>query len=328
MKILLLLSFFLLLFSCTNSSKDIVAEVDGEKILLSDLSQATKQEIFDLLNMAHDIKLKALDNLIKQRLLEKEAENRKLPFEQYLEEYLNQKINLNEDSLRRLYGLTEDQVSYAKNEMYASSKANMEGELSLKNKLRSILIQKLADSLYNEAKIKKYIYPPKQPECVIEDLCVHYRGNLKSSVSFIVASDFNCERCVEFEKTLKRIYAKYQDRVKFGFISFAGSPDLAALACEAAAKQNKFWEFHDTIFAHKGIADSTFIVGFAKSAGLNTDQFKQDLTSPENYDKIDQTINNLLKRGVFATPTIIINDRLVYMTNSYEELSRLLDSEL
>lgn len=48
----------------------------------------------------------------------------------------------------------------------------------------------------------------------------------------------------------------------------------------------------------------------------------------ENYDKIDQTINNLLKRGVFATPAIIINDRLVYMTNSYGELSRLLDSEL
>lgn len=328
MKILLFLSFSLFLFSCTNSSKEIVAEVDGEKILLSDLSQATKQEIFDLLNMAHDIKLKALDNLLKQRLLEREAEKKNLTLEQYMEEYLSQKIILNEDSLRRLYGLTEDQVSYAKNEMYASSKANMEGKLALKNKLRSILIQKLADSLYSEAKIKKYIYPPKQPECVIEDLCVHYRGNLKSSVSFIVASDFNCERCVEFEKTLKRIYAKYQDRVKFGFINFAASPDLAALACEAAAKQNKFWEFHDAIFAHKGIADSTFIVRFAKNIGLNADQFKQDLTSSENYDKIDQTINNLLKRGVFATPTIIVNDRLVYMTNSYEELSKLLDSEL
>lgn len=38
--------------------------------------------------------------------------------------------------------------------------------------------------------------------------------------------------------------------------------------------------------------------------------------------------NDLVNRGVFATPTIIVNDRLVYMTNSYEELSRLLEYEL
>lgn len=35
-----------------------------------------------------------------------------------------------------------------------------------------------------------------------------------------------------------------------------------------------------------------------------------------------------MERGLFATPTIIINDRLVYITNSYEELTRLLDQEL
>ena len=35
-----------------------------------------------------------------------------------------------------------------------------------------------------------------------------------------------------------------------------------------------------------------------------------------------------MKRGLFATPTIIINNRLLYITNSYEELSRLLDEEI
>ena len=35
-----------------------------------------------------------------------------------------------------------------------------------------------------------------------------------------------------------------------------------------------------------------------------------------------------MERGLFATPTIIINNRLVYITNSYEELTKLLDKEL
>lgn len=44
--------------------------------------------------------------------------------------------------------------------------------------------------------------------------------------------------------------------------------------------------------------------------------------------EMDKVINQLVERGLMATPTIIINDRLVYVTNSYEELSRLLEYEL
>lgn len=57
-------------------------------------------------------------------------------------------------------------------------------------------------------------------------------------------------------------------------------------------------------------------------------QFKNDIVSKKTYDKQIRTIDELVKRGLFATPTIIINDRLVYMTNSYEELTKLLDDEL
>ena len=58
MKQLLFISLLLLLFSCSrvNVNKEIVAEVNGESILLSDLSEASKQELFDLLNMAYEIK--------------------------------------------------------------------------------------------------------------------------------------------------------------------------------------------------------------------------------------------------------------------------------
>lgn len=123
-------------------------------------------------------------------------------------------------------------------------------------------------------------------------------------------------------------YDKYKDQVKFGFVSFGDFPTLPALACEAAARQDKFWDFHDDIFAHKGLADSTFIFNLAKTKNLDITQFRKDLHSSENYKKLDKTINDLVNRGVFATPTIIVNDRLVYMTNSYEELSRLLEYEL
>lgn len=330
MKQLLFISLFLLLFSCSrvNVNKEIVAEVNGESILLSDLSEASKQELFDLLNMAYEIKSKVLDDLIKKKLLENEAKKQNITIEQYLDLYVDMKIDANADSIKAFYGLTDNQINVMRGQLHNSSQEAMEEKLVLKNKLRSIIIRQLTDSLYGKASVKKYIFPPKQPKCMIADLCVHYRGNMEASVNFIVASDFNCERCVIFENTLQRIYDKYKDRVKFGFVSFADSPTLPALACEAADRQNKFWDFHDAIFEYEGLADSTFIFNLARSKKMDVVQFRKDLLSSENYKKIDKTINDLVNRGVFATPTIIVNDRLVYMTNSYEELSRLLEYEL
>ena len=116
-------------------------------------------------------------------------------------------------------------------------KGSLEEKLSYQQKLRSRIVQALVDSLYQKADIKRFLYPPKQPECVVRDLCVYYRGNLDSPVSFIVASDYNCERCVQFEKTLSKLYDNYKERVKFGFVHFADAPSLAALACEAAGEQ-------------------------------------------------------------------------------------------
>lgn len=50
-----------------------MAEVNGYEISASELSRLTTQETFDLLNTAYEIKLKALDDLIKHKLIEQEA---------------------------------------------------------------------------------------------------------------------------------------------------------------------------------------------------------------------------------------------------------------
>ena len=62
--------------------------------------------------------------------------------------------------------------------------------------------------------------------------------------------------------------------------------------------------------------------------GMDVAAYKQDILSAETYNSVNRTINKLMERGLFATPTIIINNRLVYITNSYEELTRLLNQEL
>ena len=250
-----------------------------------------------------------------------------MSLEEFIDWFVQQKICVGQDSLKKRYGFNT-QSFYVKGELIPLVKGSLEEKLSYQQKLRSRIVQALVDSLYQKADIKRFLYPPKQPECVVRDLCVYYRGNLDSPVSFIVASDYNCERCVQFEKTLSKLYDNYKERVKFGFVHFADAPSLAALACEAAGEQKQFWTFHDTIFNYSGVADSAFIYNLAKSKRLNMTEFDAYLHSSDKYKKMDKVINQLVERGLMATPTIIINDRLVYVTNSYEELSRLLEYEL
>ena len=319
---------FLLLCSCSNRNKNIVAEVNGYEIYSFELSQLTTQETFDLLNTAYEIKLKALDDLIKHKLIEHEAITAGKTFDSYLDDYVKKAMTIKEDSLLMIYGSVKERVLHSRESLNKVSSESIEGNISLKNDIRAAVIQHLADSLYNKAQIKRFLYPPKQPKCIIDDLNVRYRGNLKATTTFVVASDFDCKRCVDFEKTLKRIYNEYKDRVKFGFINFADEPTLASLSCEAAAKYNRFWEFHDAIFEHENLVDSTFIFNIAKNGGLDCEEYKRELVSTENYDKVNHSINKLMERGLFATPTIIINNRLVYITNSYDELKVLLDQEL
>lgn len=329
MKTFILFLLLISIVSCNlKKEQEIVAIVNGEEITSAELSQASKQEIFDLLNMAYEIKMKGLDNLISQKLLDVEAKKNQITTESYLEDYIRRRTFPKEDSVLKKYGLFKPQVIYDKNSLYTIDSLNVEARLQQKNKLRSVLIRELVDSLKETAQINKFIYPPKQPECIVEDLCTHYRGNNKSKITMIIASDYNCERCVEFHKTLNLIYDKYHEDVKFGYINFADAPTLAALACEAASQQNKFWEFHDAILKNGIRTDSTLIFNMAQELGLNMRKFKIDISSSDNFNMIDQNIGTLMKRGLFATPTIIINNRLIYITNSYEELTRLLDIEL
>jgi protein-disulfide isomerase len=96
--------------------------------------------------------------------------------------------------------------------------------------------------------------------------------------------------------------------------AFAG-----ARAAEAAGLQNKYWEMNDALYTNQDpngqsgwvASDNplTFFEGFAKTLGLNLDQFKKDYASDKVNNQInaDLTVGNKLK--ITGTPSFFINDK-------------------
>ena len=157
---------------------------------------------------------------------------------------------------------------------------------------------------------------------------------------FVEFSDFQCPACANIYPETKKVQETYSDRVKFVYRhypleSIHPLAQTAAEASEAAAVQDKFWEFHDKLFESqvewsslsKEQAKEKF-ADYAKEIGItDLEKFKTELDNGTYTDKVnrDQEDGDVL--DIAGTPTIFINGEQV-STTSYEGMSEIIEEEL
>ena len=314
--------------SSKGTEKDIIAEFDGEAIYASEINTIIKQELYDELCRIHNIKKEALEQLINVKLLQKEANKKQLTYQQYIDEYTDAKIKkTGTDSLLKRYNINSI-TEFRGKSAYSVPIGSPTGKVTRLFHLKGAIVNELLDSLKRNKKILQYLYPPKSPSIDLNSLHTYYRGNLQSKVSMIIISDFDCDACINAHSLYDSIHQEYKDKVKFGYIHYSTMPTFAQIASDAANKQNKFWEFHDSLYTHKGYIDSIAAFNIAQNMSMDINKFQNDITNNEGKKSIEKTINQLVLLGIYATPTIIINGRLIVNSNSKEEICHLIDEEL
>ena len=100
----------------------------------------------------------------------------------------------------------------------------------------------------------------------------------------------------------------------------------AALASMAANEQGKFWEYHDMLFAESKIVPAS-IDKIASNLGLNLEQFKKDINSPQLQKIVAGDVQDAGRLGVTGTPTIFINGRKLKQ-RSVEGFQAMIDDEI
>jgi protein-disulfide isomerase len=140
----------------------------------------------------------------------------------------------------------------------------------------------------------------------------HTSGSENGAVTLVEYGDYQCPHCGHAYPIIKRIQKEAGEGLRFVFRNFPLSeahPDAfnAALAAEAAARQDKFWEMHDIIFENQDDLSIDALVGYAKSLGMDTKQFAADIADKVISDKVDNDFESGIKSGVNGTPTFFIN---------------------
>jgi len=129
----------------------------------------------------------------------------------------------------------------------------------------------------------------------------HVRG--PAGAPLVVAyGDYECPFCAALELKLHVLPL----RVAFRHFPVRGSHPRAfpaACAAEAAARQGRFWEMHDALFADQGRLEDPHLWARAERLGLDLARFDADRRDPAVAERIAADFRGGVRAGVPTTPT-------------------------
>jgi protein-disulfide isomerase len=102
----------------------------------------------------------------------------------------------------------------------------------------------------------------------------------------------------------------------------------AALAMQAAKRQNKAWEMHDKMFAAQGDLSLPAVTQMARELELDVAQFTKDMGDPEvakEVDKDAEVADSVEARG---TPTFFINGRRIRGARPLSSFKKVIEEEI
>ena len=149
-------------------------------------------------------------------------------------------------------------------------------------------------------------------------------GNPDAKITIVEFGDYQCTFCYKFhDETMKKIDQAYikTENVNFVYRDFPLNGPQSILASEAsycAQKQNKFWEYHNTLYDNWGGENTGWItknvlIGFANDIKLDLDSFSQCLKNSEFKQKVLDNEQFAREIGIDATPSFLIfNDSELY----------------
>jgi protein-disulfide isomerase len=149
-------------------------------------------------------------------------------------------------------------------------------------------------------------------------------GKVSAPVTMVEFGDFQCTSCGAFYKdTEATLIRRYVDtgivRLVWRDFPWVDSQSVAAaVAARAAGLQDRFWAYHDYLFAHQfatersGLLTSNFLLSVARKVGLNLTQFRADIRDPALRRAVlaDDAFGQRI--GVPGTPAFLIGGRPLF----------------
>ena len=159
------------------------------------------------------------------------------------------------------------------------------------------------------------------------------RGGADAAVTIVEFSDFECPFCVRVQPTLERVMEQYAGRVRlvyrhFPLTSIHPQAWKAAEASLCAGEQDRFWQYHDLVFAEQHAMTVSDLKEKARRIGLAGAEFDSCLDSDRHSEAVRRDLLAGTAAGVSGTPAFFVNGRFLSGAVPFDQFAELIDDEL
>jgi len=146
------------------------------------------------------------------------------------------------------------------------------------------------------------------------------KGDPDAPVTIVEFGDFQCPGCGSFALSVKpqldgTLVASGQAKFvfyDFPLISIHPNAFLAARAARCSTDQDKYWEYHETLFRNQSrwsaaSMPSSAFEDYAGEVGMDEAEFSSCLNSDKYADVISANMELGARMGVTGTPSIFVN---------------------
>jgi protein-disulfide isomerase len=153
----------------------------------------------------------------------------------------------------------------------------------------------------------------------------HIYGWRFAPIELVQYGDLQCPYCAALYTDVKRLQDIMGDQLKVAFRHYP-FPQIhplaldAAIACEKAALQNKFWYMHDIIFENQQDLSGASLLRFAEEIEMDTTLFSDNRENKILLRKVISDVESGVRSGVKRTPAFFINGARYNGKNDLEDL--------
>ena len=308
-----------------SSNAAVVAEVDGQPITAEELDQHAAAELQRLRDQEYEVRKNALDNLVTQRLIKKEAAARGVSEQELMRLEVQEKVARPVAAeIQQVYDANRDRVG-------GRTRAEVEPQIvsSLVQQRTAERARAFTQALRDQAKVRIVLDQPRTEVKVPAGTAV--LGPPDAPVTIVEYSDYLCPYCQSAEVVVAKVLARYQGKVKFIHRDLLlGRPRSLPVARGAlcAGEQGKFWEYRHDLLSTTGDWSDQDLEARAGKMGLRASDFKACLAS----DRLDKSIlastEEGQKLGVSGTPTFFVNGRRMTGVRSEQQFDEIIQAEL
>jgi protein-disulfide isomerase len=146
-------------------------------------------------------------------------------------------------------------------------------------------------------------------------------------------SDFQCPFCQRAKPVLDEIATRHPKDVRIVYRNLPldslhprARPSAEAAAC--AAEGNKFWEYHDKLFANNRALGDEELRKYAAEVGLDAKVFDECVKTHKHAGAVEEDVQEAKKIGITGTPAFVVNGIVMTGLQTADALDVVIKEEL